>query len=150
MSESYTIILNSNIATNRTGNNNNSTYNINWDSFLPPNVKRFGLTVSVRSNLTATVLTTTALVNITGAGGLYVMDQAGSRNSAVIAIIPMSNNNSATPVFAYQSLYSDDNMVLVDRPQSSNRVTVQWTDLLGNELTNVPPSVVFLSYTPLD
>lgn len=147
MAESYTLILNSALNTNRTGDANNSTYAINWDSFLPPNVSKFALSVSIRSILTATALTTTAIVNIDGLG-LYCMDQSGSRSSACLAIIP-ATNGGVSPNYSYQSLYSDDNSILVDRPASSNKITVRWTSLTGVELTTVPNNLCYLNFTPI-
>jgi hypothetical protein len=147
MAESYTLILNSSIDTNRTGNNQSSTFFINWNSFLPPGVDRFAMSVSVRTDLTNTVLNTTALLNVNGIGN-YVIDQAGSRSSAVISIIPATNGNTNT--YSYQSLYSDDNSILVDRPGTNNQVTVTWTTLNGSTLiATVPTWVVLLSFTPI-
>lgn len=147
MAESYTLILNSAINTNRTGDANNSTYSINWDSFLPPNVSKFALTIACRSMLTATVLNTTAIVNYDGLG-LYVMDQSGARSSACMSIIP-TTNGAPTTVYSYQSLYSDDNSILVDRPGSNNKISVRWTNLAGVEMTTMPNNISYLNFTPI-
>ena len=144
MSESYTIILNTSLATNRTGDHITSTYQINWNSLLPPNVKKFAMTASVRTALTSTALSAAVLVNINGIG-TYCMDQTGSRSSAVLAIVPSTNGNTAT--YCFQSLYSDDNSILVDRP--TGPITVAWTTFTGGVANGVPANVTFLNFTPI-
>lgn len=144
MSESYTVILNTSLATNRTGDHVSSTYQINWNSFLPADVKRFSMTASVRTALTATVLSAAVLVNITGVG-TYCMDQTGSRSSAVLAIVPGTNGNTTS--YCFQSLYSDDNAILVDRP--TGPITISWTTFTGGVANGVPANVTFLNFTPI-
>lgn len=144
MSESYTVILNSALAANRVGDNVSSVYQINWNSFLPPNVTKFAMTASVRTALTATVLTAAVLLNINGIG-TYCMSQDGSRSSAVLAIVPGTNGNTAN--YCFQSLYSDDNSILVDRP--TGPVAVSWTTFAGGAANGIPASVTFLNFTPI-
>lgn len=148
MAESYTLVLNTAISTNRTGSADNSTYSINWDSFLPPGVSRFALTVSIRTLLTATVLNSTAVVYLDGLG-LYAIDQTGARTSACLSIIPATNGAPTTVVYAYQSLYSDDNSIMVDRPSSNNKITVRWATLPGGPMVSIPDNICYLNFTPI-
>ena len=144
MSESYTVVLNTSNNVNRVGDFITSTYNINWNSLLPPGIQKFAMTVSTRTALTTTALSAAVLLNVIGIG-TYCMDQTGSRSSACLAIIPGTNGNTNT--YSFQSLYSDDNAILVDRPQGP--VTISWTQFNGSPAAGLPTNVTFLNFTPI-
>jgi hypothetical protein len=127
MKESYTIILNSQIATNQIIINNETSmqYYINWESVLPysPDRKqKFKLSFSLRTVPNVGALTESAFVEIV-MGQTHSNEQNGTTN--IIGVVSPHNVHNSHYLIA---LPNDNMPVQVEYP-SSSLITVNFLNL---------------------
>ena len=109
--ETYTLVLNSSSATNRTNNAliSSVSYNINWDVVLPRKYSQYSLNWQLKSNTSQTiqftgVISTNNTLTLTTTtskyGSLYVGLQFLSSSSQVVTITAITTPNSVYTVSA--------------------------------------------------
>ena len=123
MAESYSLILNSQNAKNKTGASiNDLSYYVNWDSVLPTNNKGFKVTWTLKSVNTATVLTEDSLVSVT-LGKTNTFDQTNCQTN-ILGLIHPSNYG----IYYYLSSSVFDNTYTIIQYPSDNLITVKFSD----------------------
>lgn len=132
MSKSYTLLLNSANAINRSGAGTTSySYYVNWQSVLPSSCKKFDVSFSLKSQMVASPPVVGEVVLLScNIGNQTTFDQSYSQTPIVCALTPKSNAGS-TIYFYYESMVTDESGFMVGYPQNSN---------LEIKLLNVNPS----------
>jgi hypothetical protein len=117
MSKTYTLLLNSANAVNKTGTGNDCTYYVNWASFLPKEVKKFDVSYSFKSTLTSTLQSSVLLLSA-NIGNQTTFDQTYSQTPILCALTPYSNPG-ATIYFFYESKVTDECGFMIGYPQNN-------------------------------
>ena len=122
MSKSYTLLLNSANTVNRSGAGTTSySYYVNWQSVLPSSCKKFDVSYSLKSQMTATLQSNIILLSC-NIGNQTTYDQTYSQTPIICAITPESNPATVPDVvqYYYQSLITDESGFMIGYPQNSN------------------------------
>jgi len=157
MKENYTLILNSQITTNRIGANKyNYSYNINWTSILPKpeNInQKFLVRFSFISIVQASLMTDVYSLNI-NFGGSNMYDQIPSKNTYLGFLYPLANYTSAAAGTYTTNSYSiskltDNPGITIEYPNNS-LITINLVNInvaSGNTFPN--DYILTLEFTPI-
>ena len=156
--ESYNLILNSYVSTNRIGTNKrNYQYMVNWNSILPKPYEinqKFELRFSF---ITPAVSTIGEVFNLyVDFGGSNVYDQVNSKSNYLGFCLPYSNQTSSASgtnvAYFYTKAFLNENLPIVVEYPQNNIITVSLVNLNGNY-----PNIYFtndyllnLQFTPID
>jgi len=149
MSQVFSLVLNSGVATNRSGPSVGLySYNINWANVIPDKYRnrKFLVGWSFRSQMTVTALVSTCLINAEF-GTSYVLDQSGNRSPLLGALTPRQYT-SATVLYGYAS-DENTNQIMTDYPTLTN-VAVTITDGGGAQIAALPGYILVLFFTLID
>lgn len=149
--KTYTVILNSTNATNKSGSSTTSyTYNIQWYKILPQEHQKYDLSWIFRSQTTLTGISDTILVSV-DFGTHTTFDQSWNQTNVLGAIIPKSyaTNTSTNPRYYYESNYTDDCGCMAYYPQK-NSITVNITKMDFSAVSNVPDYILQLCFTVIE
>lgn len=151
MKKTYTVILNSALATNRTGANTSSyTYDIQWNKILPQEYKLFDLSYTFRTTTTNTVLSETIVI-YSNIGNKECFNQNWNNSYILGSAIPNSyaTNTANTQKYFYDSKFNDDNGCICYYPMN-NYVSVNLYNLDGTAASNVPNYILQLYFTVIE
>jgi hypothetical protein len=124
MSKTYTLLLNSANAVNRTGSGvANYTYYVKWNTLLPFNVKRYDVSFSLKSTLTSTIQSAPILVSA-NIGTQTTYDQSSTQCPIIGAVIPKSNPGT-TVYFFYESMITDQSGFMINHPGENNFLNIR-------------------------
>jgi hypothetical protein len=150
MSETYSLIINSQNTINRdisSGNINSYKYNINWSSVLPKKYSNFNVGFTLKSVNTATNITVNALVSINF--GQSNMSEQNNNPSSILGIAyPVVVQQTANSWnYFYNSTLNDNQPVTISYPVNQI-ITVTFTNFdLATALT-MYHYVLQLTFTP--
>lgn len=157
MKETYTLLLNSQTATNRLGSTvKNYQYYINWNTILPKpeNLnQKYSLKFSIISHAQAS-LTAEVYQLYIDFGGSNMYDQSNSRTTYLGYIYPMANYSSGVTgtytTYSYSMAKSTDNVpVCVEYPNNS-LITVNLVNAnTGSGTTFTNNYMLTLEFIPL-
>lgn len=120
-----TLYLNSQNAINRLTNTNyDLQYMINWDSILPPNVRKFKLSFSFISVHTTDILTEHMLIDVNINSNMFAQNLSKSH---VIGYGYMVEDGTA---YSYRAKHNENIPVYISRP-TNNTLEVRMLNLDG-------------------
>ena len=146
--ETYTLVLNSQNATNRIGTvKNKYQYYVNWSSFLP---KPENINQKYSVKFTCTTLSTASIPDIFSLnidfGGSNCYDQSNSKSTFMGLMYPIGNNGT---YYYIQSKYSDNGAVTIEYP-NNNMITIGLNSIVnGSANTWATESYIVLEFTPI-
>jgi hypothetical protein len=154
MSKTYTLLLNSTNAVNRTGSGNqNYTYYVKWNALLPFDVKKYDVAWSLKSACSSTLQSLPLLVSV-NIGNQTTYDQTSMQTSIIGCINPKSNPGS-TIYFYYESNITDQCGFVINHPGENNYLNVRIlnvtpsTDGVYNDASSFLNYVLQLSFTEI-
>jgi hypothetical protein len=149
--ESYSLIINSQNATNRdnsSGNINSYKYYINWDSVLPKKYSTFNVGFTLKSINTATNITVNALVNI-NFGQSNMSDQTNNPSQSLGIAYPVVVQQTAVAWnYYYNSTLNDNQPVTISYPVNQF-ITVSFTNFDLTTALTMYHYVLQLTFTPV-
>ena len=151
MSETYSLIINSQNAINRdtsSGNINSYKYYVNWDAVLPKKYSNFNVGFTLKSVNTATNITVNALVNINfGQSNMFDQTNNQSQSLGIAYPVPVQQTANSWNYF-YNSTLNDNQPVTISYPVNQI-ITVTFTNFdLATALT-MYHYVLQLTFTPV-
>jgi hypothetical protein len=150
MSESYSLIINSQNTLNRdnsSGNINSYKYYINWDTVLPKKYSTFNVGFTLKSINTATNITVNALVNI-NFGQSNMFDQSNNQSTCLGIAYPVPVQQTAnTWNYFYNSTLNDNQPVSISYP-TNQIITVTFTNFDLTTALTMYNYVLQLTFTP--
>ena len=151
MSENYSLIINSQNATNRLTTStplNSNQYYINWSSVLPKRYQMYNVSFTLKSVNITTSLTVNALVGINfGQTNLY--DQSNNPSTTLGICYPVAvQQTSTTWNYFYNSTLNDNTPVTISYP-SNSIITVNFTNFDLTTPVVMQHYILQLQFTPL-
>jgi hypothetical protein len=149
MSETYSLIINSQNATNRISNADLTKYQyyINWSSVLPKNYQTYNVGFTLKSVNTATQITVNALVSI-NFGQTNMSDQNGPSTYLGIAYPVVVQQSAVLWNYFYNSTLNDNQSVTISYPTNSI-LTVSFTNFDLTTALTMYNYVLQLTFTPV-
>jgi hypothetical protein len=150
MSDIYTLVLNSQNSTNRTGSNINSyTYYINWDVVLDRIHQNYSVGFTLKSVNTSTSITVNGFVSINfGRSNCY--EQSNSQTSKIGFFYPVCVQQTQTTFNYFFNATSNDNSPIEIAYPSNKFINVVFSDFNPSTTSfTMYDYVLELTFTPI-
>ena len=148
MKQFYTLVLNSTNSVNRTGTAPQFTYNINWDTIIPLNLrdKKFAVSFNFSSLVVAAAFTDIYTINVVF-GATNVYNQTPSQSAFLGFLYPYMTSVNA--YFAMANV-SDNSSVVISYPSNRSLTVAIGNANLASSTVSITDYILTLQFTPLD